>query len=108
MYVKYRQDNFASYDMIHPYVRDNSHELTIYVNSMVKCVCYMGLGSNDYFITGATLIGGHYRMDIISGVGHSKSDSIVLLMLCTVAYNKRAVSVVLQVSQDSAIPARKM
>jgi hypothetical protein len=69
MHIKYRQDNFASYDMIHSYVQDNGHELTIYVNSIVKCVYYVGLGSNGCFITGATLAGGHYMMYIISGVG---------------------------------------
>jgi hypothetical protein len=30
---------------------------------------------------------GHYRMDITSGVGHSRSDSVVPLALCTVACN---------------------
>jgi hypothetical protein len=28
---------------------------------------------------------GHYRKDITSGVGHSRLDSVVLLVLCTVA-----------------------
>ena len=38
MHVKYRLNNFASYDMVHWYMRDNGHELTIHVNFMVKCV----------------------------------------------------------------------
>jgi hypothetical protein len=70
MHVKYGQDNFASNDMVHWYVRDNGHGLTIYVNSMVKCVCYMGLRSNDCFVANAALMSGHYRISIISSVGH--------------------------------------
>jgi hypothetical protein len=85
MHVKYRQNNFALYDMVHCYVRDNSYGLTIHVNFMVKCVCYMGLGSNGCFM--AVL------------------DSIVPLVLCTIAYNIRGTSVVLQVFWDSVNPA---
>jgi hypothetical protein len=54
------------------------------LNNIVKCVCFMGLGSNDCFVTGAALMGGHYRIDIISGVGHPRSDLVVPLVLCTV------------------------
>ena len=87
MYVKYKQDNFVLYDIEHRYVRDNGHGLTIYVKFIVKCVCYMSLGSNGCFMAGTALMDGHYRMYIISGVGHPKSDLIVLLVLCMVAYN---------------------
>ena len=62
---------------------------------MVKCVCYMGLGSNDCFIANTTLTGGHYRIDIISGVRHPRLALIVSLVLCTVAYNIRGTSVIL-------------
>jgi hypothetical protein len=50
-------------------------------------VC-VGFGSTD-FVTKAQPfpMNGHYRMDIISGVGHPRSDSIMLLVLCTVACN---------------------
>jgi hypothetical protein len=41
-------------------------------NVMVKCMCYMYLGSNCYFVTIASLSGGHYRAYIISGVGPSE------------------------------------
>ena len=51
---------------------------------MVKCMCYMGHGSNGYFMAGAALIGDHYRIDIISSVGHPRSDLVVPLVLCTV------------------------
>jgi hypothetical protein len=62
---------------------------------MIKCVCYMGLGSNSCFIAGATLTGGHYRVDIISGVGHPNSDLVMLLVSCTVVYNIWGTDVVL-------------
>ena len=66
----------------------------------------MGLGCNGCFVTGAGLMDGHYRMDIISGVAHLKSDSIMPVMLCTVAYNIRGTSVVLYVPQDNANPTK--
>jgi hypothetical protein len=69
---------------------------------MIKCVCYIGLGSNGYFMADATLTISHYRTAIISGVGHPKSDSIELLVLCMVACNIWGTSVVLLVSKDSA------
>ena len=66
------------------------------------CMCYMGLGSNDCFTVSATLSSGHYRTNIISGVGHPRLDSVVPLVLCMVAYNIRSTGVVLQVTRDSA------
>ena len=60
-------------------------------------MCYMGLESNGCFMVGAALTGSHYRTDIISGVGHPRSNLVVLLMLCTVAYNIWGTSVVLHV-----------
>jgi hypothetical protein len=56
------------------------------------------------FVTGTALMGGHYKTDIISGVGHLRSDSVVLLMLCMVACNGWGTSIVLQVPQDNANP----
>jgi hypothetical protein len=65
---------------------------------MVKCVCYMGaLDPMD----------GHYMTYIISDVGHPKSDSVVPLMLCTVACNGWGTGIVLQVPWDSTNPAKK-
>jgi hypothetical protein len=49
------------------------------------CV-YMGLGSNDCFMADAALIGGHYKTNIISDVGHPRSDLVVLLVLYMVVY----------------------
>jgi hypothetical protein len=59
------------------------------------CV-YVGIGSNG-FVTKAQPfpMDGYYRMNIISGVGHLRSDSVVLLILCTVAYNIQGTDVVL-------------
>jgi hypothetical protein len=65
-------------------------------------VCYIGLGSNDYFVIGATLTGGHFRTIIISSVGHLRLDSVMPLVLYMVAYNIGGTSVILQVSRDRA------
>ena len=46
-------------------------------------------------MAGAALTDGHYRIYIISSVGHLRSDSIMLLVLCIVAYNIHGTSVVL-------------
>ena len=93
--------------MAHQYVRDNGHGLTIHVNFMVKYVCHMGLGSNGCFMVDAALMSGHYKTDIISGVGHPRSNSVVLLVLCMIMYNIWGTGVVLQVPWDSANPTRK-
>ena len=77
-------------------------------DDMVKCVCYMGFGSNGYFMADTTLMGDHYRTNIISGVDHPMSNSIVPLVLCTVVYNIRGTGIVLQVPRDSANHARNM
>jgi hypothetical protein len=57
------------------------------LDDMVECVCYMGLGSNRCFMVGAALTDGHYRMDIISGVGYPRSCLVILLVSCMVVYN---------------------
>jgi hypothetical protein len=75
-------------------------------NDIVKCVCYMSLGSNGCFVIGATLTSDHYRTYIISGVDYPRLDSIVPLVLCTVAYNFRGTIVILQVSQNNVNPAK--
>ena len=61
--------------MVHWYVQYNGHGLTIRVNFMVKCVC-MDIGSNGFMTkTQPSPIDSHYRMDIISGMSYSRSDS---------------------------------
>ena len=70
--------------MVQWYVWYNGHELTIQVNFKVKCVC-VGFRSNDFVTkTYPFLMDGYYKTDIISGVGHRRSDSVVLLVLRTV------------------------
>jgi hypothetical protein len=49
----------------------------------------------------------HYRTDIINGVGYSRSDSVVLLVLCTVACNGWSTNIVLQVPRDCTNLAEK-
>jgi hypothetical protein len=46
----------------------------------------------------------HYRKDIISGVDYLRSDSVMQLVLCTVACNGWGVGIVLQVPRDSTNP----
>jgi hypothetical protein len=60
-------------------------------------------------MAGAALTGGYYRTNIISGVGYSKSDSVMPLVLymVVVAYNIRGHRFVLQIPRDSANPAEK-
>jgi hypothetical protein len=74
---------------------------------MVKCVCYMGLGSNGFFVTSVALMSSHYWMNIISGVDHLRLASVVTLVLCMVAYNIYGTSVVLHVSWDNTNPVEK-
>jgi hypothetical protein len=74
------------------------------LSDMVKCVYYMSLGFNGCFVTNTTLMGSHYKMNIISSVSHPRSDSVVSLVLGMVAYNIRGTGIVLQVPRDSANP----
>jgi hypothetical protein len=93
--------------MVHQYMQYNGQWLTIRVNFMVKYVC-VGFGSNGFITkTQSFPMDGHYRTDIISGVGHPRLDSVVPLVLCTVAYNSWDISIVLQVLRDSINPAEK-
>jgi hypothetical protein len=54
-----------------------------------------------------SLNGSHYKTDIISGVGHPRSNSVVLLVLYTVACNGWGIGIVLQVLRDNTNPAKK-
>jgi hypothetical protein len=56
------------------------------------------------FVIDVALMGGHNKMDIIRGVGHLRSDSIVPLVLCMVKYNIWGTDVVLQVHRNSTNP----
>jgi hypothetical protein len=46
-------------------------------------------------------------MNIISDMGHSRSDSVMSLVLCMVVCNGWGTSIVLQVPMDSANPVEK-
>ena len=58
----------------------------------------------SYFVTNAALTNNHYRTYIISGIGHSRSDSVGLLVLWTTMYNIQGVGVLLQVPRDNTNP----
>jgi hypothetical protein len=62
------------------------HELTIHVSFMVKCVCYTGLWIHWFRDLDATISNGSVTIGRTSlvGVRHSRLNSIVPLMLCTV------------------------
>jgi hypothetical protein len=65
------------------------------LDDMVKCVCYIGLGSNGCFMANVALMSNYYRMNIISVVGYLRSDSVVPLVLCIAAYNIWGIGVIL-------------
>jgi hypothetical protein len=76
---------------------------------MVMCVYVLGGFGSNCFVTKVQPfpMDGHYRTDIISGVGHSRSNSVMLLVLCTVACNIHGTGIVLQVPQDSVNSTKK-
>jgi hypothetical protein len=76
----------------------------LYMLTLWSNMCYMGLKFNGCFVTGVALTSDHYRMEVINGVGYPRSDSIVPLVLCTVAYNIWGTDVVLHVPWNSANP----
>jgi hypothetical protein len=65
-----------------------SHGLTIHVSFIIKYVCYMGLWIHWICDLDATIPNGSVTIGQTSLVivGHSRSDSIMLLMLRTVYY----------------------
>jgi hypothetical protein len=83
MHVKYRQDNLHRMTWYTGTCGSNGHGLTIHVSFMVKCVCYTGLWIHWFRDLGATIPNGSVtiRHTSLVGVGHSRSDSIVPLML---------------------------
>jgi hypothetical protein len=80
--------------MVHRYVWDNGHRLTIQVNFMVKCMWGLWI---QWFHDQAhySLIDGYYKTYIINGVGHPRLDLVVPLVLYTIAFNMRGTDVVL-------------
>ena len=78
------------------------------LHNMVKCVCVEGFGSNGFVTKVLSFpMDGHYRMDIISGVGHPKSNLAMPLVLCMIACNGWGTDIVLQVPRDSTNLAQK-
>jgi hypothetical protein len=64
------------------------HGLTIHVSFMVKRMCYTGLWIHWFHDLGATIPNGSVTIGqtLLVGVGHSRSNSIVLPMLRTICY----------------------
>jgi hypothetical protein len=85
MHVKNKQDNLHCMNGT-PVCAVQWLWVFIYVSFMVKCVLYRPW-IQWLFVAGAALMGGHYRMNIISGVGHPRSDSVVPLVFCMVVCN---------------------
>jgi hypothetical protein len=72
------------------------------------CVLYRGFGSNGFVTKVQPFpMDGHYKMDIISGVGHPRLDSVMPLVLCMVTCNGWSTGIVLQVPRDSINPTEK-
>jgi hypothetical protein len=69
--------------MVHWYVRDNDHRLTVQVNHMVKDLLLLfSLGLNCCFVTGATMFDWwSLQTNVISSVSHPRSDSVELLVM---------------------------
>jgi hypothetical protein len=83
MHVKYRQDNLHRMTWYTSMCGSMGHGLTIHVSFVVKCVCYTRLWIHWFQDLGATIPNGSVitgRTSLV-GVGHSRSDSIVPLML---------------------------
>jgi hypothetical protein len=75
----------------------NSYGLTVYTSYCGQmCVLYRGFGSNGFVTNMQSFpMDDYYRTDIISGVGHLRSDSVLPLVLYTVACNGWGISIVL-------------
>jgi hypothetical protein len=86
MHVKYRQDDLHRMTWYTGTCGSNGHGLTIHASFMIKCVCYMGLWIHWFHDHDVTILNGSVTIGRTSlvGMGHSRSDSIVPLMLRTV------------------------
>jgi hypothetical protein len=72
------------------------------------CVLYGGFRSNSFVTkTQSFPMDSHYMMNIISGVGHLRLNSIVSLVLCMVVCNDWGTDIVLDIPWDSANFAKK-
>jgi hypothetical protein len=86
MHVKYRQDNLHRMTWYIGMCNSNGHGLSIYVNFMVKCVCYTRLWIHWFHDSRAIIPNGPITIGWMSlvGVGHSRLDLIMPLILRTV------------------------
>jgi hypothetical protein len=87
----------------------NGHGFTIHVSFMVKCVCYTRLWIHWFHDHGATIPNGSIIIEQTSlvGVGHSRSDPIVPLMLRMVCCAMAVALALYYRSRDSVNPAKK-
>jgi hypothetical protein len=86
MHIKYRQDNLHRMTWYTDTCGSISHGLSIHVSFVVKYVCCTGLWIHWFHDHDATIPNVSITTGWTSlvGVGHSRSDSIVPLMLHTV------------------------
>jgi hypothetical protein len=83
MHVKYRQGNLHRMTWYTSTCGSIGHGLTIHVNFMVKCVCYMGFWIHWFRDLDVTIHNSSVTIGRTSlvGAGHSRSNLIVPLML---------------------------
>jgi hypothetical protein len=87
MHIKYRQDNLHRMTWYTGICGILAMGL-LYMLALWSNVCVLyGHWIQWLFMADTALIGGHYKMDIISSVNHPRSDSVVTLVLCMVACN---------------------
>ena len=86
MHVKYRQDNLYRMTwytgMCAIMAMGLLYMLALWLNAFIIWALDPML-----FVASVALMGGYYRMEIISGVSHPRSDLVMSLMLFTVACN---------------------
>ena len=90
--------------MVHRYVR-YKRPWAYYIDFiLLSNLCVLNEGAMDPMVSwqcAAMLNGWSLQDDIISGVGHLRADSVVLLVLCIVVYNDLGTGIILQVPQDN-------
>jgi hypothetical protein len=75
----------------------NSHMLTIYTLYYGQmCVLCRGFRSNGFITKVQPFpMDSYYRADIISDVGHPRSNAVMPPVLCTIAYNGWGTDIIL-------------
>jgi hypothetical protein len=67
----------------------------MYVLALWSNVCVIWALDLIIIVASATLMDDHYRTNIISSVGHSRLDSVMPLVLCTIICNGWGTDIVL-------------